>query len=432
MSQLLPGFRDFYPQDCAARNYIFSCFREVIRRFGFEEYDGPILEPLELFTAKSGPEIVGQLFNFADRGGRLVALRPEMTPTLARMIGAKAAALKRPIRWANVGENFRYERPQKGRLRSFYQMNADLFGEPSPMADAELINLLVTILRRFGLTAEDFHLRLSDRQLWSLFLGKYTTGEGQSAAALQIVDKIDREEAKTVIDQLEALFPGRGGELYDDIGRLRECRSLRALTDFFASWKRREVDARLADWATLLAALEAFDLMSFCSIDLAVVRGLAYYSGFVFEVFERQGRNRALAGGGRYDRLVWKLSGTDLPATGFAIGDVTLQDLLRKRSLLPTGRNAPKFYLIYEPAARRAAFRLVNRLRDLNISVLFGFDGNRSFSKQLHDAGRAGAAHALICGREETDRSEVTVKNLTDGSIGRLPWEEFFAQLDRF
>lgn len=355
-----------------------------------------------------------------------------MTPSLARMVGARAASLKRPIRWANIGENFRYERPQKGRLRSFYQMNADLFGEKSPTADGELLNLLISIFRNFGLTADDFHVRISDRQLWSLFLAKYTANEEQIAAALQVVDKIDREEERVIIDQLEAIFPKHGSQIHGDIGALRRCRSLQDLSDFFAPEKQSPIAARLEDWSILLDTLEAFNLLPFCSIDLSIVRGLAYYSGFVFEAFERQGQNRALAGGGRYDRLVWKLSGTDLPATGFAIGDVTLQDLLRKKSLLPSNVSAPKFYLVHEHSCRREALVLVNRLRELGTSVLFSFDGSRSFSKQLRDGDRAGASFALIYGNEERERSEVSIKNLADGSISRLPQEDFFRQLDRF
>ena len=180
----LPGFRDFYPETCAHRNYIFDHWRKVAQAFNFLEYDAPVLEPLELYIEKSGEEIVGQLFNFEDRGGRTVALRPEMTPSLARLVGAKGNSLKRPIKWFNIGENYRYERPQKGRLRAFYQFNADIFGESGPAADAELISMLTQLLQSLGLNSSDFKLRLSDRDLWLLILAAEGLDESSSALSL--------------------------------------------------------------------------------------------------------------------------------------------------------------------------------------------------------------------------------------------------------
>lgn len=200
--ETLPGFREFYPEACALRNHLFGLWRRAARSFNFLEYDAPVLEPLELYIEKSGAEIVDQLFNFEDRGGRAVALRPEMTPSLARLIGARANSLKRPVKWFNIGEHFRYERPQKGRLRAFYQFNADIFGEPGASADAELIGLLVHSLQAFGLSEKDFKIRLSDRNLWLLLLAAEGLDERDGAAVLGVIDKLERMERAKVIEWL--------------------------------------------------------------------------------------------------------------------------------------------------------------------------------------------------------------------------------------
>ena len=189
----LPGFREFYPEDRAVLGHIFDVWRQACRRYGFREWESPVLEPLELFTEKSGEEIVRQLFNFEDKGGRQVSLRPEMTPSLARMVGARANGMAKPIRWFAIGENYRYEKPQKGRLRAFYQLNADLLGEAGPAADAELIALCADCLLGFGLTQQDFRIRISDRTLWFRYLASVGVPEANATAVLGVVDKLERQ-----------------------------------------------------------------------------------------------------------------------------------------------------------------------------------------------------------------------------------------------
>ena len=200
--QSLPGFREFYPESCLRRNHILNQWKRTARSFNFQEYDAPVLEPLELYTEKSGAEIVDQLFSFKDRGGRAVALRAEMTPSLARLIGAKANSLKRPIKWYHVGEHYRYEKPQKGRLRAFYQFNADIFGESGPGADAELIALLAQSLGAFGLTEKDFKIRLSDRNLWLSILASESVAEDDFPKLLSIIDKLERTERKKTLEKI--------------------------------------------------------------------------------------------------------------------------------------------------------------------------------------------------------------------------------------
>ena len=399
------------------RNHIFRSWRASARRHGFSEYDAPALESLELFRAKSGDEIVEQLFNFTDRGGREVALRPEMTPTLARLAGARANSLKKPVKWFSVGEQFRYERQQRGRLRSFYQFNADVLGEPGPEAEIELIALLVHTLAAFGLGEEDFVVRLSDRDLWVDYLRGFGLDDERCARVLSIIDKVGREPEEKSIEKLEPYFGTDAGAFFAGISKLREIDSLHELEAFFAArtgdgGAASRIAGRLAQWRTLLAGIEAMGLEGFVRIDLSIVRGLAYYTGFVFEAFDREGRFRALAGGGRYDHLVEKLGGPPMAATGFAIGDVTLWEFLQDRKLLPVYVDAPDiFAVIGGEAERRAAFADIRMLRDAGFRVEYSLK-DVAFGKQFKAAGASGARFALIYGSEEVAAGGVKVRDL--------------------
>ncbi len=396
----LPGFRQFFPQECALRDNIFDTWRRTAKAFAFQPYEAPTLEPLELYIEKSGQEVVDQLFCFQDKGGRAIALRPELTPSLAAMVGAKAAALKRPIKWFNVGECYRYERPQKGRLRAFYQFNADILGEAGPGADAELIALMITTFQNFGLTEQQVHIRLSDRTLWLQALSSWGVPQEQLFAVLNIIDKREREAAQQVIAKLEALHL-EGEKLLQAIDHLSSLRSLQAIEAFLNTNKHHEpLISRLEDWKVLMAQLEAMELLPFITIDLGIVRGLAYYTGFVYEAFERSGQGRALAGGGRYDTLVEKLGGPQLPAAGFAMGDVTLQDCLQAHNCLPAqAPQAAVFIAITEESLRPQALRLTQQLRRHGLQVQ-GTLKPTSLNKQLEQAQHVGAHHALTVSPE--------------------------------
>jgi len=300
--QTLPGFREFYPEDLARRSHLFGNWRRAARAYGFAEYDAPVLEPLDLYRAKSGEEIENQLFSFTDKGGREVALRPEMTPTVCRLVGERAGALKRPIKWFSIGEFYRYERMQKGRGRCFFQFNADIFGEPGPEAEIELIALLIQCFTSFGLTARDFHVRLSDRNLWFYFLNSLGLDGDQARGVLSAVDKFEKAGPEA-FDAYTAKFGALPAETQGKILAFLQIRSLPDLEAICSAQGSEALQARLADWKKLLGALGAMGLGEFVSVDLGVVRGLAYYTGFVFEAFDRQGDLRALAGGGRYDDL---------------------------------------------------------------------------------------------------------------------------------
>jgi histidyl-tRNA synthetase len=409
--QSLPGFREFYPDAFARRSHLFRVWRQAAHAYGFQEYDAPVLEPLELYKRKSGDEIEAQLFSFTDKGGREVALRPEMTPTVCRLVGAKANALKRPIKWFSIGEFFRYERMQKGRGRCFSQFNADVFGEPGPEAEIELIGLLVQCLRGFGLTSADFYVRLSDRNLWFYFLEALGFSADQARSMLGAIDKYEKlgdEAFKTYTDThgaIEAVTKER-------ILTFLQVKSLAALEGALAGLGGEQLSARLGDWRKVLDGIEAMGLAEFVAVDLGVVRGLAYYTGFVFEAFDRKGDLRALAGGGRYDDLVAKLGGPDLPAVGFAIGDMTMELLLEQRGIMPSLMQAPDVYVVVGGAAERhAALGDITTLRASGFRVDYPWR-DLAFGKQFKAATESGARLALIYGSDELARGVVKLRDL--------------------
>lgn len=398
------------------RNHIFRLWRQAAVRFGFVEWDAPVLEPLELFTEKSGEEIRRQLFEFTDKGGRAVSLRPEMTPSLARMVGAKAASLRRPVKWFCASENFRYERMQKGRGRSFYQFNADILGEAGCGADAEIIALVVEIFREAGLKAADAVVRLSDRDLWVDFLAARVAQESV-IGVLSIVDKLEREPKESILEKLAAHTKDPAGLLGEIQAflKLRCVADMRAFFETFPEGAREKLLARLVEWDALLARLDGLGVTDWVQVDLGIVRGLAYYTGFVFEAFERSGEGRALAGGGRYDDLVAKLGGAEMPACGFGMGDMTLRLALEERGLLPQFLNAPDFYAVIGGAAeQKAALADVSALREAGLRVEYPLK-EAAFGKQFKQAAAAGAAFALIYGPEEVAANQVKVKDFTSG-----------------
>lgn len=418
--QSLPGFREFYPEDFSRRQHIFRVWRQAATSYGFQEYDAPVLEPLELYTTKSGDEIEGQLFSFTDKGGRAVSLRPEMTPTVCRLVGAKAGALKRPIKWFSIAEFYRYERAQKGRLRAFNQFNADIFGEAGPEAEIELIALLIQCMTGFGLTKDDFYVRLSDRDLWFFYLEALGFNDAQSRGILGAIDRYE----KMGDDAFKGYVEAHGALADDKKARVLAFLQIKSLADLevaLAPFASEKLNTRLADWRKVLGGLAAMGLSDFVSVDLAVVRGLAYYTGFVFEAFDRKGDLRALAGGGRYNDLIKKLGYADLPAVGFAIGDVTTGILLEQRGLAPTFVNAPDVYAVIGGEKERlAAFADIRALRAAGWRVEYPLK-EVAFGKQFKAAAESGAKLALIYGGDELAKGVVKIRDLTDRSEREVP-----------
>jgi histidyl-tRNA synthetase len=387
----LPGFRDFYPEQLAERAHIMGVWRDVARRFAFVEYDGPPLEPLELYTKKSGEEIVGQLYNFTDKGGRDITLRPEMTPTLARMAAARANALRKPIRWFSVPQLFRYERQQRGRLREHFQLNVDIIGETDVTADAELLAVAIEIMRGCGLSSSDVRARVSDRRLLRAMLGVLGVNDEQTAAVFGVVDKIDRQPRDVSREKLVAA--GMSGEA---IERLFGLMGELTLDDIERQFEESsEVKTVLADFRRYFKCLDGLGILDWVTIDLKIVRGLAYYTGIVFELFDAKAELRAICGGGRYDNLLNSLGGVDLPALGFGMGDVVLAELLRDRGLLPTSSAGPQVWVAADSAemdqdVRRAA----TALRRGGVRVEYALR-DQQIMKQVKAAKSAGAEHVL-------------------------------------
>jgi histidyl-tRNA synthetase len=383
--QRLPGFRDFYPEECAFRNYLFENWRRVARSFGFQEYDGPTLEPTELYKRKSGEELKTQLFRFVDQGDRDVCLRPEMTPTLARLVAARGREYRKPIKWFSISPFFRFEKPQKGRLREFYQINCDIIGDDSPAADAELIGLAVALHQAFGLTEDDFFVRVNNRTLWAEFLIEHQQPVDRLSEFLAVIDKLERESEEVTARKLQSF------QL--DVAAVREFVKTPA--------------ASLPGFGDLFRQLQWRGLEKFVDLDLTIVRGLDYYTGFVFEIFDRQKENRALAGGGRYDNLVSAISEgeTDLPAAGFAIGDVTFSNLLHEldhtRKQIEDALRAPNgaFIIVADEARRPEAIGLALTLRERGIPADYCLQTVK-VGRQFQQAEAVGARYAVVIGQE--------------------------------
>jgi histidyl-tRNA synthetase len=416
MIERLPGFRDFYPEplpqpglwSAEARQFIFARWRAAARTYGFREYDGPPLEALELFTAKSGLEIIGQLYNFTDKGQREVSLRPEMTPTLARMVAAHERSYKKPLKWFALPQLFRYERQQKGRLREHFQFNADILGESDAAADAELIALLIDSLRSFGLAAEDFVVRLSSREAWRDFFTSHH-GQGDAEYAFyQIIDKLEREGPEASGPKLAAL----GLSLEQVQGFIQQAKPTAQL---------RQV----------LDNLEARGLGEYATVDYGVIRGLAYYTGVVFEAFDRQGEFRAIAGGGRYDNLLKLISRgkVDLPALGFGMGDVVLLELLKARGRLPKFAVClDAFCLIEDPGLRGASLKLIQDLRSAGLAVDYSLTPTKA-EKQFKRAQELNAACALTLDRSPNGELLLRIKNFKTREEKRVSPAEAEAQV---
>lgn len=403
----LPGFRDFYPEDLKLRNHIFATWRSVASRYGFEEYDGPPLESLEMYTKKSGDEIVQQLYTFRDKGDRDVALRPEMTPTLARMVAARVQALKKPIRWFSIPQLFRYERQQRGRLREHFQLNMDIVGEASYLADAELMAAAVDIMRAFGLGPKDVQLRVSDRRVLKAVLRSRGVTEGQLPAAFAVIDRSERVP-KNVLEEMlrEAGFGKQESSGVFEVASLRGWDAIKDAGEAAEPLK------------AAVGTLEVMGLGDFVSIDLTIVRGLAYYTGIVFELFDAQKALRAIAGGGRYDSLL------DLPALGFGMGDVVLGELLKERGVAPKASIELGAFLVAVGAEDMPTMlRLAHAMRERGIAVEYGLR-HAGVRKQLELASARGAVRAVIIGPEEREAGLAVVKDLRAGTEAKVPLDK--------
>ncbi len=421
----LPGFRDFYPEQFAERAYIIDVWRRVLRRYAFVEYDGPPLEPLDLYRKKSGDELVGQLYSFTDKGDREVAMRPEMTPTFARMVAARANALRKPVRWFSVPQLFRYERQQKGRLREHFQLNVDIVGEADVTADAELLSVALDIMREFGLTSDDVKARVSDRRLLQALLTHAGVSDTQFPAVYAVIDKLGREPPAISREKLLKAVES------DDIAdRVEAFLKIKDVTSLSASYGGEPAIAdhlkRMERYFEYLAAL---GFAEWTSLDLSIVRGLAYYTGTVFELFDTAGEYRAICGGGRYDTLLDALGGVDLPALGFGMGDVVVGELLRGRKLIPESPSRTDYWVAGDDDSLTSqVMSVAAALRKRDQSVEYALKPQQ-MSRQLKAAAAAGAGHAVLLNRDRFEAGEVTVKDLNAGTERSIPLAELINSL---
>lgn len=407
------GFRDFFPEECARRNYIFEIWRRAARRYGFVEYEAPVIESTDLYRKKSGDEITGQLFCFEDKAKREIALRPEVTPSLARMATARQRDFKKPMKWFQMGSCFRYEEPQEGRTREFIQFNADILGDNSPDSDAELIALAIDVMLEFGLKTGDFAIRLSNRQIWTEFLEQHAVPAEHGATFLQIIDKIERAKPEDTAQKLAAI-----GLSLEDV------RAFMAATD-----ENHPAFAALRD------ELTARGLWSYVQIDASIVRGLAYYTGTVFEVFDLKHGLRAIAGGGRYDKLCALMSdgNVDMPAAGFAMGDVVLGLLLSKTpgaqfgltEYLNTQAGVGVYVVIADETQRGNGLRALQDLRNAGIGADHSF-GAQKVGKQFQNAEAQRARLAVVFGAEYP---QVVIKNLVSREQQLAPITDLVATI---
>jgi len=414
------GTRDFYPEDMAVRNWIAGVWRNVSTRYGFEEFDGPIFESLELYTRKSGEEIVSQLYSFDDKGGRTLALRPEMTPTLARMVISRAGTLRKPLKWYSISRCCRYERPQRGRFREFFQWNIDIIGVKEPTADAEVIAASVDSLRDMGLGPADIAVRIGDRKLLAALLSSLGITQGRQI------------DVYTTIDRMAKLPPEKGRQLLSelDLGRKAEEKILAATEakgiDEVRELAQHESNTKeaFAELDTLFALFSDYGIADFCELDLSVVRGLDYYTGIVFEIYDKGRELRAICGGGRYDALISTFGGPPMPAAGFGLGDAVIQELLAEKGLLPKFARAVDFFAV--PITKDEigiAARIVQALRQKGRHAEYSLSPG-SMRKLMREADNSGAKWTIIVGPDEIKEGAVALRDMETGVQRKVPLED--------
>jgi len=408
VTQGVRGTRDFYPEDMRLRNWLFDNFIAASLLHGFEEYDAPVLEHEELYTRKQGEEITKQLYNFQDKGERKVALRPEMTPSLARMVMARAGSLPMPIKWFSIPQCWRYERTQRGRGREHYQWNVDIWGTTELSADAELISVIVTFFEEIGLTSEDIVIRVSSRKVLEEVLGSLGVEGDLFAKTCIIVDKMDKLSSEIIEEQLSDL--GHSSEV---IGKIQSVLGIKDMSNLVDALGKES--AAIAELTTLFDLIDSYGMSEWIQFDASIVRGLAYYTGSVFEAHDREGKFRAICGGGRYDNLLSTLGGKDLPATGFGFGDMVIMELLADKNLVPELIGGvddivlPLNQDLRDIAVRvTAALRLSDRTVDLVLE-------DKKMKWAFKHAERVGAKRLVLLAPDEWSRKMIKVKDLETG-----------------
>ncbi len=417
VTQGVRGTRDFYPEDMRIRNWLFDNFTDAALLHGFDEYDAPVLEHEELYTRKQGEEITQQLYNFEDKGDRKVALRPEMTPSLARMVMARAGGLPMPIKWFSIPQCWRYERTQRGRGREHYQWNVDIWGTNEISADAELISILVTFFEGVGLTAKDLVIKISSRKVLEEVLGSLEiSGEIFSKTCI-IVDKMDKLPADIIEEQLTEL-----GHNSDAISKIQSILGIKNMDELAISLGKES--SAVSELNSLFNSIDSYGILEWVEFDASVVRGLAYYTGAVFEAHDREGKFRAICGGGRYDKLLSTLGGKDLPATGFGFGDMVIMELLAEKNLIPELISGIEDIVIpLNPELRSASVMVAAALRDTGRTVDLVLE-DKKLKWAFKHAERIGADRLVMVMPEEWKSGKVRIKDLESGEETDVSIEE--------
>ena len=413
MSQGVRGTRDFYPEDMRLRNWLFDNFTNASLLHGFEEYDAPVLEYEELYTRKQGEEITQQLYSFQDKGNRKVALRPEMTPSLARMVMARAGGLPMPIKWFSIPQCWRYERTQRGRGREHYQWNVDIWGTTEISADAELISVLVTFFEGIGLTAKDIVIRVSSRKVLEEVLGSLDMEGDIFAQTCIIVDKMDKLSSDVIEDQLSDL--GHDSKVVMTIQTVLGIKDMNSLKEAL-----KDESVAVSELNLLFDAIDSYGISEWVEFDASIVRGLAYYTGAVFEAHDRAGKFRAICGGGRYDKLLSTLGGKDLPATGFGFGDMVIMELLAEKGLIPElVSDIDDIVIPLNSDLRNAAVMVAASLRNSGRTVDLVLE-DKKMKWAFKHAERIGAARLVLLAPDEWSRKMVKIKDLDTGEESEI------------
>ena len=413
MTQGVRGTRDFYPDDMRLRNWLFDNFINASLLHGFEEYDAPILEHEELYTRKQGEEITQQLYNFKDKGDRKVALRPEMTPSLARMVMSRAGGLPMPIKWFSIPQCWRYERTQRGRGREHYQWNVDIWGTTEISADAELISVLVTFFEGIGLTSEDIVIRISSRKVLEEVLGSLDIEGNVFAQTCIIVDKMDKLSPKVIEEELSRL-----GHTSETITTIQSVLGIKDMSGLEKALKAESL--AVSELNSLFDAIDSYGISEWVEFDASIVRGLAYYTGSVFEAHDRDGKFRAICGGGRYDKLISTLGGKDLPATGFGFGDMVIMELLAEKGLVPgLVSGIDDIVIPLNPDLRNVAVKVAASLRDSNRTVDLVLE-DKKMKWVFKHAERIGAKRLVLVAPDEWSRKKIKVKDLETGEESEI------------
>lgn len=408
-TQPYKGARDFYPEDKRIQKYMFSTMRKVVERYGYEEYDAPILEPIELYLAKTGEEIVHeQTYVFEDRGGRTVTIRPEMTPTVSRMVAAKRQELGYPLRWYSIPNLWRYERPQRGRLREHWQLNVDVFGIDNLSAEAEMIQIVDGILKDFGAAHDMYTIRLNSRKLMDYIMHGYLgLNETQAHTIVKLIDRMHKMPAETFVVEIEAIFtPTQRDEgASNKLLGLLKTKQIEHLPEVV---RKHHSIAELKELMEILKDSR----ISNAVFDITLMRGFDYYTDIVFEVFDNHpDNNRSMFGGGRYDGLVGLFGVEPVPTVGFGMGDVGLQNFLETHELLPKLRPETDVYVIFMGDVQKQAQKVIVELRNMGANVAVDTTGRKT-DKQIKTAVKKGIHYAMFIGEKELEEEQYMLRNL--------------------